>query len=104
MQTCMVCGPPPNGELAPAGICMPAGNGDCCHVMVDVISYSPGFLSACAIKSMALATRVQPTGTQKEFLRIDPPSIRASECPRGTTLRNFAPQGKRILPLGRIHI
>jgi hypothetical protein len=45
-QTWVVCGPPPKGD--PAGACIPGGKGDCCQVMVLVVSQRPGFLLDCA--------------------------------------------------------
>ncbi len=59
-QTWVVRGPPPNGELAPGGIVIPGGIGDCCQVMVLVISHRPGFLFACAQAKMAIARKQQP--------------------------------------------
>src|SRR5579863_8346778 len=57
-QTWVVCGPPPNGD--PAGACIPGGMGDCCQVMVVVVSHRPGFRLDCAAALTAMASRQQP--------------------------------------------
>src|ERR1039458_1696782 len=67
-QTCVVRGPPPKGELAPGGMVMPGGMGDCCQVMLLVISQRPGFLSDCAKAAIATANRQQPTTVQTRLL------------------------------------
>src|SRR5271155_646257 len=86
----MVCGPPAKGELAPAppagGPPMPAGNGDCCHVMVVVNSHRPGFL-VCAVAKTVIVKR-QPTNViQPRVPRMLPP-VWPRQChPRTFTLR-----------------
>jgi hypothetical protein len=39
---------------------IPAGMGDCCQVMVLVISHRPGLLRDCARASMVIANRQKP--------------------------------------------
>src|SRR6185437_6066892 len=88
MHTCVLCG------LLP-GICMPAGMGDCCHVIDEFTSYKPGLRFACAINSNPDTTTHPATGTQNRNLRIDPtdPSFREHSA-RGTTLSHPWPPRK----------
>jgi hypothetical protein len=46
MQTCVVCGAPLKGEFS--GIGTLGGKGDCCQVIVVVISHNPGCRTAWA--------------------------------------------------------
>jgi hypothetical protein len=57
-QTWVVRGPPAKGD--PAGACIPGGMGDCCQVVLLVISHRPGFLLDCAQAKMAIARKQQP--------------------------------------------
>jgi hypothetical protein len=72
-QTWEVCAPPPKGEFALGGIVIPAGMGDCCQVMVLVISHRPGFLLVCAQAATAMERRQQPIVIQTRVLRMIPP-------------------------------
>jgi hypothetical protein len=65
-----VCAPPPKGEFALGGIVIPAGMGDCCQVMVLVISHSPGLRPACAQAANATATKQKPVAIQIGNLRM----------------------------------
>src|ERR1039458_2263311 len=65
-QTGVVCGPPPVGSPTPAG------NGDCCHVVVVVNAHRPGFL-VCAGANTVISKR-QPTNViQRRVLRMISP-------------------------------
>jgi hypothetical protein len=70
-QTWVVCGPPPKGD--PGGACIPGGIGDCCHVMVLVVSHRPGFLVDCPAALTARANRQQPNVIKVRVERIFPP-------------------------------
>jgi hypothetical protein len=70
-HTCVVRGPPPKGD--PGGACIPGGMGDCCQVMIEVISQRPGFLVVCAQAMTATAKRQQPNVIQTRVLRMISP-------------------------------
>jgi hypothetical protein len=47
--------------------------GDCCQVMIEVISQRPGFLVVCAQAMTATAKRQQPNVIQTRVLRMISP-------------------------------
>jgi len=72
-QTCVVVVVPLKGDFMPAGKVTPGGKGDCCQVMLLVISHRPGFLVDCAQANRAKAKRQQPIVIQSRVLCIKPP-------------------------------
>src|ERR1700680_3865770 len=62
----MVWVPPAAGEPG-----MPAGNGDTCHVVVEIKSHRPAFLP-CAIASTVMEKRQQTNVIQTRVLRMIP--------------------------------
>jgi hypothetical protein len=88
-QTCVVCGPPPKGEFAPAGIVIPAGMGDFCQVMVVVISHRPGFRLDCAEEKLAIRKKQHPIAIPKQVLRMIPPVRIGRLAPTHFSLTRF---------------
>src|SRR5271154_4160486 len=81
-QTSVVCGTPPPG--APA---VPAGNGDCCHVIVVVNSQRPGFL-VCAEATTVTVRKQQTIVIPSRTIDMIPPKmVRAMARTRTFTLR-----------------
>jgi hypothetical protein len=77
---------------------MPGGKGDCCQVIVLVISQRPGFLVDCAQANTTTANKQHPNVIQTRVLRIDSSNSMAQA--HGPARSNFTrarqPRERRI--------